>query len=444
MIGRFKQPDLGPVEEPRGFDDFDMRLGDVMRGERATLGKSLLDVQRELKIKATYIAAIENAEPTAFETPGFIAGYVRSYARYLELDPEWAWRAFCAESNFETAHGMSSAASVKRAEPARGDAAPRDPFAESALSFTPPRDSMLSRIEPGAVGSVAVLAGLIALLGYGGFAVLSEVQRVQFVPVEQTPDVFAELDPLDGAALSVTDDEADAGVAARDADRLDRLYRPKALDVPVLVARDGPISTLDPRVMGAMPERSGPTDRLVASERTVSPHSGSDAPAEVTAAASATIAEADVPVDPRLAAAVDAAVLEAAGSSDPDTVQVVAEGAPELVMFAVRPSWVRVKAADGTVIFEKIMNEGDRFVLPATEEPATLRTGESGAIYFAINGQSYGPAGRDGAVTSNLALAPGALASSYAVADLSRDRDLARVVAELDLSSPERPGAATE
>ncbi len=61
-----------------------------MRGERATMGKTLLDVQRELKIKAAYIAAIENADPSAFETPGFIAGYVRSYARYLGMDPEWA------------------------------------------------------------------------------------------------------------------------------------------------------------------------------------------------------------------------------------------------------------------------------------------------------------------------------------------------------------------
>ncbi len=38
-----------------GFDDFDVRLGDLMRGERATLGKSLLDVQRDLKIKARRI-----------------------------------------------------------------------------------------------------------------------------------------------------------------------------------------------------------------------------------------------------------------------------------------------------------------------------------------------------------------------------------------------------
>ena len=54
MIGRIFAPQ--EVEEeivaPKGFDDFELKLGDMMRGERATLGKSLLDVQRELKIKA--------------------------------------------------------------------------------------------------------------------------------------------------------------------------------------------------------------------------------------------------------------------------------------------------------------------------------------------------------------------------------------------------------
>eukprot|EP00581_Thalassiosira_minuscula_P034485 CAMPEP_0184465012 /NCGR_PEP_ID=MMETSP0740-20130409/59883_1 /TAXON_ID=385413 /ORGANISM="Thalassiosira miniscula, Strain CCMP1093" /LENGTH=81 /DNA_ID=CAMNT_0026839695 /DNA_START=272 /DNA_END=514 /DNA_ORIENTATION=+ len=81
MIGRFtqrKQEEHGGTAEPKGFDDFELKLGDVMRGERATMGKSLLDVQRELRIKASYIAAIENSDPSAFDTPGFIAGYVRS------------------------------------------------------------------------------------------------------------------------------------------------------------------------------------------------------------------------------------------------------------------------------------------------------------------------------------------------------------------------------
>lgn len=71
---------------PPGFDDPDIRLGDLMRGERATLGKSLLDVQRELRIRASYVAAIENCDISAFDTPSFIAGYVRSYARYLGMD----------------------------------------------------------------------------------------------------------------------------------------------------------------------------------------------------------------------------------------------------------------------------------------------------------------------------------------------------------------------
>ena len=91
MIGRWSTSQVEDEEQPTGFDSYDVLLGDVMRGERATLGKSLLDVQRELKIKASYIAAIENADPSAFAAQGFIAGYVRSYARYLGLDPEWAF-----------------------------------------------------------------------------------------------------------------------------------------------------------------------------------------------------------------------------------------------------------------------------------------------------------------------------------------------------------------
>ena len=114
MIGRWSSKDVEEVEVegPKGFDAFELRLGDIMRGERATLGKSLLDVQRELRIKASYIAAIENADPDAFDTPGFIAGYVRSYARYLNMDPDKAFDAFCAESGFAVAHGMSAEASV--------------------------------------------------------------------------------------------------------------------------------------------------------------------------------------------------------------------------------------------------------------------------------------------------------------------------------------------
>ncbi|MEY5038033.1 MAG: hypothetical protein RL472_1139, partial [Pseudomonadota bacterium] len=186
MIGRRFKSAAPEVEGPKGFDDFDMRLGDLMRGERATMGKSLLDVQRDLKIKATYIAAIENADISAFEAPGFIAGFVRSYARYLGMDPDHAFAKFCREANFQVAHGMSQAASSAsmNAKRARMEEA-RDSIASPAVAFGPARESWVHRIEPGAMGSFAVLAALILALGYGGWSILQEVQRVQLAPVDQ-------------------------------------------------------------------------------------------------------------------------------------------------------------------------------------------------------------------------------------------------------------------
>ncbi|SER94625.1 protein RodZ, contains Xre-like HTH and DUF4115 domains [Tranquillimonas rosea] len=433
MIGRFKTPAAEEDERPKGFDDFDLRLGDVMRGERATLGKSLLDVQRELKIRATYIAAIENADPSAFETPGFIAGYVRSYSRYLGLDAEWAWRAFCREGNFETAHGMSQAASIKQSRPEPAQSAAhspkkRDPFLEPSISYTPPGQRMLSGIEPGAIGSVAVMIALIGLIGYGGFAVLKEVQKVQFVPVEQSPGVASDIDPLAGAAPQQPEGEetevAGLNADADEGEMFDRLYRPQALDVPVMTPRDGPIAALDPSSVGALSD---------ASER------------RRLAAASSSLAQQTGPAPDRqdIAAATPDMLTDGTLNQD-GGVQVVEDTPPQVVMLAVRPSWVRVRSADGSVIYERIMEPGDRFELPRTEEPATLRTGESGAIYFAVNGQTYGPAGQSGQVTSDLSLAAASLTDTYSVADLGSDSDLQTYVAELELGTGDDADAPSE
>ena len=108
---------------------------------------------------------------------------------------------------------------------------------------------MFSHIEPRAIGSSLVLLLLIGTIGYGGWSVLNEVQRVQFAPVENTPDVMSDLDPLK-ARPRVDDTVAGQTLAATNGgqssnDALTRMYRPQALDVPVMVARDAPISTLD-------------------------------------------------------------------------------------------------------------------------------------------------------------------------------------------------------
>ncbi len=381
MIGWKAKPSVTEADKPKGFDDFDLRLGDLMRGERATLGKSLLDVQRELKIKATYIAAIENADISAFETQGFVAGYVRSYARYLGMDPDDAFARFCREANFEVAHGMSAAASSAAMTAVRSRAAGemRDPFTDPNATFIPRGESLFAHVEPGAIGSIAVLVALIGALGYGGWSVLQEVQRVTIAPIDQAPVVVAEIDPLGNvdadAPMVRSAPEADVAAADVQADPLDRLYRPAALDVPVMTSRDGPIAAIDPR--GAAPV--------------------------VTADAVADAA----PVDP---------------------VQVVAADAPPVELLAVRPSWVRVSSADGTVLFETILEAGQRYVVPQLEEPATLRTGNSGSVYFAVNGATYGPAGPGANVVKDVALSPAALTDRYVAADMTGDADLRQYV----------------
>lgn len=390
--------------EARGFDAFELRLGDTMRGERATMGKSLLDVERELRIKANYISAIENSDPDAFDTPGFIPGYVRSYARYLGMDPDEAFKSFCEESGFSTAHGMSAEASSirKSNEPIRRSVGRGDPLMSPSTPFVPASEGMFSGVEPGAIGSALVLLALIGGIGYGGWSVLNEVQRVQFAPVENTPDVLSDLDPLDGAVRREEGTELAAaeGVFRAPADdRLDRLYRPEALDVPVMVARDAPISTLNPAEVGTMRPELPETDKTY-----------------VIAGRYGT------PFDP------EPAMI---GPQPTNSPKVVADPAPGVKMVAVRPAWVRVRAADGSVIFEGILNAGDSYDVPATEEPPTLRAGESGAIYFAVNGQHYGPAGEGGSVTSGLQLDATALTDAFKLADLSQDRDLSRYVAEL-------------
>ncbi len=404
MIGRWASKSTEEEHvEAKGFDAFELRLGDLMRGERATLGKSLLDVQRELRIKASYIAAIENSDPEAFDTPGFIAGYVRSYARYLNMDPDQAFAAFCQESGFSVAHGMSAEASVVK-KPTREERMTRTPesdiFKRPATPFTPAGESFLSRIEPGALGSVLVLVTLIGAIGFGGWSVLKEVQRVQVTPVDETPVVLSDLDPLEGALTAAPDttsnDISASPMAPSRSDALDRLYRPAALDVPVLVARDAPIASIDPRSVGSFGGIDSTDPRM----------------AEAT--------QPETPITPGAIA----------------VPQVVEGPVPALRMVAAYPSWVRVRAADGKVIFEGIMNKGDSWDVPATEEPPTLRTGESGALYFAMDGQYYGPVGDRGAVTSNLPLQRQALADLYEPAMIEENSALATMVAELQQAAP--------
>ncbi|WP_313350147.1 helix-turn-helix domain-containing protein [Paracoccus sp. (in: a-proteobacteria)] len=401
MIGlRGNPPSHGHEESaalPPGFDDPDIRLGDLMRGERATLGKSLLDVQRELRIRASYVAAIENCDISAFDTPSFIAGYVRSYARYLGMDSDWTFRRFCQESGFQPTHGMAPAASGPK--PQRRPSDPAEALANPHPIFLPKQESLWNSIEPRAIGSLLVMIVLACGLGYGGWAVLQEVQKVNLTPGDQAPGMIAALDPVQEAAEPETVESAQVNLPRPEG--LDRTYRPQALEVPVLVARDGPIAAIDPglNAPAMQPESAEPAVRSAAAQDQIY---GPLMPAEQVA------------------------------------VRTVAPDAPEVEILAARPAWVRVTSADGTVLLEKTMDAGERFALPKLEAPPVLRAGNSGAIYFAVNGRTYGPAAPGAKVVKNVELSPNALTAQFAFADVTKDPQLAEMVALASAGQPEQ------
>ena len=394
MVRRKPKREQAQAEvEPKGFDDFEVRLGDTMRGERATMGKSLLDVQRELRIKASYISAIENCDASVFETPGFVAGYVRSYARYLKMDPEEAYERFCAESGFAVSRGLTSETSTKEKERKSRMSRPSkkksdDLFDRAKTPFIPQGGGALAGIAPQAIGSSAILLAVIALIAYGAWTVLNEIQKVSVTPIEQAPEITSTLGP----SATTTSDSSDIGFTAPTVDAFDRLYRPQALDVPIIVARDAPISTLDPSQLGSF------------------------APPEIDDG----LAGIDDLVVPIIEDAVDTVdVVEEV--ADPIVVE---EPAPQVAILAVQPAWVRVRASDQTVIFEKILEAGEEYILPPLEDAPTLRAGNSGSVYFKVNGEVFGPAGGAGGVAKNVALSADNLSEAYPNAIPGSNADL--------------------
>ena len=182
------------------------------------------------------------------------------------------------------------------------------------------------------------------------------------------------------------------------------MYRPQILEAPVLTARDGPIAAIDP----GLRQNPEPAETMVAQ----SGPAGGISPA----APGGTVLAQAMQYGPQMPGTQMA-------------VRTVAPDAPPLELVVARPAWVRVTSADGTVLLEKIMDAGERFALPKLEQPPKLRTGNSGAVYFAVNGQTYGPAAPGAQVVSNVELSASNLTEKYVFADLAADPELAQLVA---------------
>ncbi len=342
--------------ELEGFDSFELTLGDKMRGERATLGKSLSDISEELKIRKEFLSAVEDCDLNGFPSPSFAAGYVRSYAEYLGLCPDECYLQFCRESGFTGLQSQFSEEVTNKPAKKNKETLLDEPFLNPYLNKKSLDYGLMSKVSGNMIASIATLTLFLGGLGYLGHSMLKEVQRVSFAPVNntvsslQSPTVLPQ--PVATAEI-VTPEENDQKLA--------ELYRPTSLETPILTPRVGPISNINPDELGIF----------------------------------ATAKAAEV--------AVEAPVATEATEAN-------------LRIYASEPAWVRVYNDNGAILFEKILNKGQSYEV-TQGDGLILRAGNSGAVYFALNGAYYGPVGTGGSVVDDVKLQADGLDTIYARTD---------------------------
>jgi hypothetical protein len=224
--------------------------------------------------------------------------------------------------------------------------------------------------------SVLAMFGLIAGLGYGGYGLLQDIQRVRVAPLPEAPEVVVEAPVISAPSI-------EAGLLRRpdatayQGDGVLAAAAPADLLPPALPARDGPISAIDPATSGIFSGGSRDEIRLVSARQAEAGHGVS---------------------------AEDAAIFAAHADPAPVIAAAPPSGPPSIVIHATDAAWIRVNDGAEAIIFEGILTAGNRFEIPDRVAEPLLRTGNAGAVYVLVGDAAYGPVGASGRVVSNLSL----------------------------------------
>ena len=412
-----------------GFDSYTLLLGEELRGERATFGKSLLQVQKDLKIKAAYISAIENCDLDAFPNKGFVAGYVRSYARYLNLNPEEIYERFCAESHFSS---QASSKKIDIIEPKKNKGL-RDYKIQTQLDWKPSYVGF-QEIDKPILSKGYLFLGpfLVALLilfgiGFGAWKVLIDIQKLKIVPADSLPIIMSEMNLR---SSEITGEKKIKSYQLENNEfRLisDEVSESVTLASPKVSFRDGPIVNLkleDIGVLGLnstrLPESSlnlNVSNRLadeVLFENFDFGFAGQfHAPAVVDFPISNTLENFNSKENyDDIADNKHLLNRQEKGNIAFDRVKT------SINIFATNPSWIRINDKGSTVVFEKILKAGEVLEIKDNWFNGTLRAGNAKDLFFLLNGVTYGPVSDNRKVIKNFKIDAQNIFKSLKINDL--------------------------
>ena len=355
------------------YDSFEISLGELLRGERATLGKSCSDVQKDLKIKAIYIKAIESCDLQGIENKSFIAGYVRTYARYLGLDPEYVYERFCSESGFLSSE-LNSFVSNKKNKKETINLNHHDKknlnFGKFSVNHFQVNFSsvyFLKKLLP-----ICSLFLLLFGVTYWIMLIIVDIQRLEFIPIDQEPYSSVELKNINNELFELNNNNFDVQTLNLDniaKKSLGNLYSTRDETFPVVQNRDSPIAKIDPNSYGLFLE----TEKM-------------QNPIEIKK--NLFLTENDY--------------IE---NEDVHTL-VLRPKEPKLMLVAFEKSWIRLKDQNGDIYLERNLKKDEHFLIPNELFSGSLRAGNATKVFFFINEDLYGPLSPDSSVVKNFSINP--------------------------------------
>lgn len=370
------EADLGPQhhDTPTGES-----IADLLRRTRESYGQDVEAVAMQLRIRKDYLRAIEEGRFQDLPGATYAVGFVRTYAEYLGLDTQEVIRRF-------------------REEVAEVSGQPQLIFPAAAAEGKLPG------------GAILFLAALLAALSYGVWYYLSDREMSLFELVPPVPErlmslVSGEAVPEGGGAETVVEDPAERGDDAPAADGAE-----ETVDEDVGVAGTGQADAVE----GA-PTDETPVETAAGNAEAIA------APAERTEIAAADAADAAATTwQERLAPPPAPAVL----ADEPETTVAAIPAAPAVppaesggqvfgaanlesrVMLRARlESWVQVTDADGSPLLTRILQAGDRYLVP-NRPGLTLTTGNAGGLEILVDGRPMPPLGPVGVVRRGVTLDP--------------------------------------
>ncbi len=375
------------------------RLGAELRARRQSLGWELPDLAQSLRIRQSYLEAIEAGRMAELPGTTYALGFVRAYASALGLPGEQVASRFRAES--------------------------ADANVKPALSFPAPVP------QRGVPAGALMLLGLVILAGaYGGWYYASEHQRTPAETVPPIPDRLVPQSekpaPSPQVASILPTASAPAPVAPAPGSP------PVASATPAYAAPAVP-APASSAAMPAAPATSGPQPAAASPLQAVQhPVAGGPVPTPALPHEAGSVTPV-VPGQP-------AAAQSAPGQAAPAAAAAAAPPPPgtpagtRIIVRTTANAWVTVKQPSGPPLLNRLMHTGESWPVPAGKAGLLMTTGNAGGTELDVDGTSIPTLGGSGGVRRDLKLDADALKAGP-LPPLPRPRPKPAVVPQDDGSS---------